>query len=88
MERKDGGPAFPLQEIPGVSTGADGMSLRDYFAAAALQGLVAYPHFKPSHRKPDGSFCFENAAGDYAATAYALADAMLKARSTRDREGG
>ncbi len=31
----DGGPAFPVPEMTG------GMSLRDYFAAAALQGELA-----------------------------------------------
>lgn len=35
IEQKNGGPAFPiLQEC-------EGMSLRDYFAAKALQGLIA-----------------------------------------------
>lgn len=32
---KDGGAAFPIQKSP-YHNGADGMSLRDYFAAAAL----------------------------------------------------
>ena len=38
-----GGPAFPvLHWISGESTGAEeGMTLRDYFAAKALQGLLA-----------------------------------------------
>jgi hypothetical protein len=31
---QDGGPAFPVQYVPG-------MTLRDYFASAALTGLVA-----------------------------------------------
>ena len=37
---KDGGPAFP---IPGLYGDEDfnGMSLRDYFAAKAMQGLLA-----------------------------------------------
>ena len=38
----DGGPAFP-QHIGHVRRGDQGgMTLRDYFAAAALQGLLAY----------------------------------------------
>jgi len=45
----------------------DGMSLRDYFAAAALQGLLADP-----------SNGWE--AEEYAEASYAMADAMLEAR--------
>ena len=40
---KDGGPAFPINR-DGVIF-ADGMSLRDYFAAAAMAALIGtYPH--------------------------------------------
>lgn len=68
-----GGPAFPIQ---GHSTRngqgfqlvmADGMTLRDYFAAKAVQGLVV---------DGVGSLMDEELA-DWA---YRLADAMLKAR--------
>lgn len=44
---KDGGPAFPTGEKLDPKDGrieqymVPGMSLRDYFAAAAMQGLVA-----------------------------------------------
>ena len=41
----DGGPAFPCppsQHSNGFYSTGNGMSLRDYFAAAALQGLLAY----------------------------------------------
>ena len=37
--QNDGGPAFPT---PAGIQHNDGMTLRDYFAAAALQGLLAY----------------------------------------------
>jgi hypothetical protein len=41
----DGGPAFPVPEIRageiGVKPAEDGMSLRDYFAAKAMAGLIA-----------------------------------------------
>ena len=49
---------------------APGMSLRDYFAAAALQGLLAFPNAHPSV-----------SSGDYAKLAYKNADAMLKERA-------
>ena len=54
-----GGPAFP------TDTAFQGMTLRDYFAAKALQGLATDPRLGP-----DGE----------AALAYRYADAMMKAR--------
>jgi len=54
-----GGGAFPHR-------GEWGMSLRDYFAAAALQGIVAYNGF--------------GGVDMSASEAYRLADAMLKER--------
>ena len=49
-----------------------GMTLRDYFAAKAMQGLIASPR-----GTPDGS----NATDSYyARVSYLMADAMLKAR--------
>ena len=46
-----------------------GMTLRDYFAARAMQTLLASTYFRANN--------FECAT-----TAYAVADAMLKARET------
>lgn len=60
--------AFPSS----YNTEHDGMSLRDYFAAAALQGLVASPAFRGEKFQGD----IEGAAS----FAYACADEMLKAR--------
>lgn len=37
--KDDGGPAFPMYNELG-SLNSEGMSLRDYFAAAALQGFA------------------------------------------------
>jgi|DEB3_MinimDraft_2_1074329.scaffolds.fasta_scaffold00813_13 hypothetical protein len=59
----DGGPAFPLND-PLKSTG---MTLRDYFAAAALQGMLA-------NSKNYDSF------DGYSDAAYEYADAMLERR--------
>ena len=68
MSMKNGGPAFPLQSIgPEFAPGYAGMSLRDYFAAKAMQGLIA---------SPEGPESMEVAAK----WSYKLADAMLKAR--------
>ena len=63
---KDGGAAFPLGL--GIGGANEGMSLRDYFAAAALQGWIA--------RAVDSG----RLAQDLARWAYAHADAMLAER--------
>jgi len=67
----DGGPAFPFK-CQGPTTAPEfyyGMSLRDYFAAHALTGLLAFPNSHLDTTIP--TFC-DNA--------YAYADAMLAAR--------
>jgi hypothetical protein len=53
-------------------TDITGMTLRDYFAAKAMQGLIASPR-----GTPDGSDATDEY---YAKCAYIMADAMLKAR--------
>jgi hypothetical protein len=64
-----GGPAFPAPA--GVAHITDqGMTLRDYFAAKALNGLLA------GTLTPDSLWSQDEAAE----TAYNMADAMLKAR--------
>ena len=67
----DGGPAFPHLET--TSRGEPyhdhlGMTLRDYFAAAIMQGLMA------SQYQVDDP---------YPIYAYKIADAMLKAREAK-----
>jgi hypothetical protein len=66
-----GGPAFPSSEWDGdyqrtFSTG--GMTLRDYFAAKAMQAIVSHPN--------TGGMTYE----DISDRAWVQADAMLKAR--------
>ena len=78
----DGGPAFP---VPACVEQVDvhsiqhppypGMSLRDYFAAQALAGLVSIPEWAEAAQG------IEECAIYVAHDAYALADAMLAARS-------
>ena len=72
-----GGPAFPLQSIgPDFAPGYAGMSLRDYFAAKAMQGLVSGHFAKYGHEdywpRPE-----------IASEAYEIADAMLAARKEK-----
>jgi hypothetical protein len=72
--KDDGGPEFPCAGIitpDGIAF--EGMSLRDYFAAAALQGLLAAC-------RPGYEYTGDNAPQRCAAEAYRYADAMLAAR--------
>ena len=79
MNKDTGGPAFPhTVEYKGADCGGvvphGGMTLRDYFAAKAMQS--AYLHFSAEaevtkHWTTEG----------LAESAYAMADAMLKART-------
>ena len=68
----DGGSAFPSppsQHSNGFYSTGEGMTLRDYFAAAALQGILA----------TGGGASWD----DDATHAYLCADAMLKAREVK-----
>jgi hypothetical protein len=73
-------PAFPTsnwQKIAPMSSGYnEGMTLRDYFAAKALQGMFANPD--DSHEHYDLSY--EDYVKEIARCSYKMADAMLKAR--------
>jgi len=70
----DGGPAFPVINSPTLME-QSGMTLRDYFAAKAMQGLIASPR-----GTPDGTNATDK---HYAKCAYIMADAMLKAREVQ-----
>jgi len=74
MQKPTGGPAFP---IPGAYTpngewmwGDNGMTLRDYFAAKAMNGLLA--QFQGVANACDPAH--------HATWAYQMADAMLLER--------
>ena len=66
-EKLDGGPAFPVS-APGLKM--IGMTLRDYFAAKAMQGMLSQPYFKDTSNE------------NIASWAYATADAMLDEKAT------
>jgi hypothetical protein len=73
----DGGQAFPLAGSSDYSyEPQDGMSLRDYFAAKALQAMISMPITHT--RIADGTFTAMETAG----CCYQWADAMLAARAT------
>lgn len=54
------------------------LTIRDYLAAQALQGLLARSNSKLSYTA--GLKCETNSEEHYALVAYEFADAMLKAR--------
>ena len=77
---KTGGPAFPCDTIVnrdekghmhGNEVSSTGLTIRDHFAGLAMQGDWAEGEVNPC--------AYEARAAEY----YAMADAMLKARSTK-----
>lgn len=77
MSKDNGGPAFPVPErfddLRGeyVSRASEGMTLRDYFAAEAMQGMAG-----------SKAYCERGwDQADLAGQAYEIADAMLIARA-------
>lgn len=78
MSKDNGGPAFPVSDVMALEPRttaemvqlAHGMTLRDYFAAKALQGFMANKN-RPTSFSPE----------DDATYFYAIADAMLLERA-------
>lgn len=75
--KNTGGPAFPLpcddhRDFNAVfESGYGGLTMRDYFAAKAMQGLLAAQIHGFNDRPANGPF---------ARMAYEMADAMMKQR--------
>ena len=72
MTHNTGGPAFPRPHSEPPHYAQEGMTLRDYFAAKAMQGMLANPKLQEQILKVGQSWIEESA--------YAVADAMLKVR--------
>ena len=69
-EQNTGGPAFPTERNL-----TQGMTLRDYFAAKAMQALLSCAEWRENL---DGK---EHTPSEFTAfSAYEMADAMMKAR--------
>jgi hypothetical protein len=69
-----GGPAFPVDE-GALIRNLQGMTLRDYFAAKAMQSLI--------RSAPNGTTFGASSDSTYAFASYAVADAMIKARDEK-----
>lgn len=72
MDKDTGGPAFPTTEFNHagqIIPGSDGMTMRDYFAAKALQRFIGTEDENGMRYDQVSKVC------------YMYADAMLKARN-------
>lgn len=77
MTIETGGPAFPMPfKHTELDHSCEGMTLRDYFAAKALNALISGA---PSGTSLGVSHMITNM--NYALASYAIADAMLEARN-------
>ncbi|EOG5484680.1 hypothetical protein ACLE1M_000533 [Enterobacter hormaechei] len=86
MSNKTGGRAFPCDSIVerdevghlhGFEISSGGMTLRDYFAAKAMQSIVSSPKEMESLIDTLGA---KTAYAKVSETAYVIADEMLRAR--------
>ena len=82
----DGGPAFPVKKFDndiGDYYLSSGMTLRDYFAAKAMQGMItSLTEFDPTLL--DGKSIIVNRPRDISELAYTYADTMLAHRDKKD----
>jgi hypothetical protein len=72
-QESNGGPAFPVTFPHAPADVTIGMWLRDYFAAAALTGLLA----EHAHKQSAGSW---GHVDEVTQKAYEFADSMLRKR--------
>jgi hypothetical protein len=80
VKQNDGGQAFPIPagDYNGTKCGNkaySGMTLRDYFASKALEGMLAHPGDESR-----GSYHNNSTPEEAAQRAYEYADAMIRAR--------
>jgi len=71
MSKETGGPAFPTTKESHLMICSEGMTLRDYFAAKAMQSLCS---FELTNRRSS------DPAVTIAENAYKVADAMIAQR--------
>jgi hypothetical protein len=66
------------QAFPVGYNGHEGMTLRDYFAAKAMQSLILDKHFQEMSKESPA--CLYELWNEVAVESYDCADAMLRAR--------
>lgn len=69
MNKETGGPAFPQKKSPYDERDHAGMTLRDYFAAKAMQSILDQKDAHDGRERDNAAWM-----------AYQMADAMLKER--------
>ena len=87
-EPKNGGPAFPL-DADRLGIVNSGMTLRDYFAAKAMEGMIsALTKFRDGNPQFGEGMCdiIVNRPRDISEIAYTYADALLAAREKNPQE--
>ena len=71
--------AYPSGHNPKTGTQESGKTLRDYFAAKAMQGMAANPD--DSHENYD--LVYDDYVKEIARCAYKMADAMMETRDVK-----
>lgn len=74
MNKETGGSAFPVPRHPNGGPVENGMTLRDYFAAKAVQGFTS--DISQINRRNGESY-----ASEIADMSYLIAEAMIKRRN-------
>lgn len=80
MSEFDGGPVYPIVHPDGKGVQYYGLSLRDYFAANAIQGMLANDAMLARFSN-DGAKDLIDPEVLAVTAAYSIADAMLKERA-------
>lgn len=93
--KEHGGPAFPTHRLQWdygseereLATKHSGMTLRDYFAAKAMQGMLAVPDDQRYGDRADKTLSIEQwqqwCVTGVVEHAYRVADAMIRARGSQ-----
>jgi hypothetical protein len=80
-EAKTGGSAFPMTfNVDGAVVVQEGLTIRDYFAAKAMEPFVLWALDQKTFTDYDTA---AKASAEYAKSAYMIADAMLAARQDK-----
>ena len=76
MNNNDGEPAFPYILPSNHNGGKSGMSLRDYFASKAMQGIIS-----------SGKLILASDFKSISRNAYSIADRMIEERKKEKKNG-
>lgn len=83
MSKPTGGPAFPIQASEWRERGADGMTLRQWYAATLVSGLISDADTLMGVRSARGE---KDLCNYLAKSAFELADAMIAFEENERKE--